>query len=78
MTACVGSSFVRAQELHKIVAGCSAFAIQTLTLITHGSTVLPSGPTSSYRDSRTIKQRSNGQTWQQNSVEDMGIDQKKR
>ena len=51
----VGSSFLRANELHKIVAGCSdAFAIQTLTQITHGS-VLPFGPTlSRERDCRTI------------------------
>lgn len=49
----VSSSFLRAQELHKIVAGCSAFAIQTLTQITHG-TVLTFDPTSSERDRRTI------------------------
>ena len=33
----IGSSFERPNELHKIVAGCSAFAIQTLTQITHGT-----------------------------------------
>ena len=48
-----GLSFKRPVELHKIVAGCSAFAIQALSQIRHG-TGLTFARTSCHRDRRTI------------------------